>query len=101
MQVYGELYRRVLFPVWEGPMRGRPTMPHLRYLERSQWCSPEEVAALQSISLRRLLRHAHATVPHYRERLDAAGVRVDDVVTVADLHALPLLTRADAQEAGD
>jgi phenylacetate-coenzyme A ligase PaaK-like adenylate-forming protein len=97
VQLYGELYQRVLFPAW-GRIQRRPTLEHLRYLEQSQWRSADEIAALQSIALRRLLRHAHAHVPFYRDRFEAAGIHPTDVVTAADLQKLPLLTREEAQE---
>ena len=37
-------------------------------LERFQWLSPERLLELQFRQLEALLRHAHATVPYYRER---------------------------------
>ena len=100
LQVYGPLYRSVIFPVWESRYRGRSTLDHLEYLRASEWSSPGELAAIQAAELGRLLRHAYAHVPLYRERFDAAGVSPDDIRTPADLALLPLLTRANAQEAG-
>ena len=98
MQFYGELYRRALFPLWDRGVKRRSTLDHLRFLQRSQWRSPSEIAAFQSTELRRLLHHAYAHVPFYRDRFDAAGVRPADIVTAADLEALPLLSRGEAQE---
>ncbi len=45
--------------------------------------------------VRRLLVHAHATVPFWRERMDAAGFRPSELARVEDLAVLPPLTRAD------
>lgn len=100
MQLYGELYRRLLFPLWDRGIKRRTTLHHLRFLEQSQWRSADEIAAFQSAELARLLHHAYAHVPMYRDRLDAAGVRLGDIVTAADLEALPLLSRGEAQESG-
>lgn len=51
--------------------------------------------------LRRLLVHAHATVPHYRERFDAVGFRPEALRDLDGLRALPRLTRAELAGAGE
>src|SRR5262249_30807519 len=68
----------------------------LRYLEQTQWRSADEISALQAGELRRLLRHAYANVPFYRERLESVGLHPDDVRTAAELRKLPGLTRDEA-----
>jgi phenylacetate-coenzyme A ligase PaaK-like adenylate-forming protein len=100
VQPYGEFYRRALFPLWDRRVKRRATLDHLRFLERSQWRSSSEIAAFQSAELRRLLHHAYAHVPFYRDRFNAAGLHPTDIVTGADLEALPLLSRSEAQESG-
>jgi phenylacetate-CoA ligase len=100
VQPYGELWRRVLFPIWENRVKKSTLLERLRFLEQSQWRDAEELAALQSIELRRLLRHAHAHVPLYRDRFAATGLHPADIVTAADLQLLPVLTRTDVREAG-
>ena len=98
MQLYGEIYRRALFPAWESTIQRRPTLRHLRSLEESQWWSPDELAQFQATELRHLLRHAYAHVPFYRERFDEAGVDPSSITSAADLRSIPLLDRGDAQE---
>jgi phenylacetate-CoA ligase len=51
---------------------------------------------LQQLAL--VIEHARRTVPFYRDRL--AGWRSDAAPTLAQLRALPLLTRRDIQDAG-
>jgi phenylacetate-CoA ligase len=101
MDLYGTAFRRVLFPLWEGTLRGRPTFEHLRFLERTQWRSLDELQALQLGALRRLLRHAHDHVPYYRDRMAAVGLAPEDVRGIEDLARLPLLTRAQAAESAE
>lgn len=98
MQIYGEIHRRALFPIWDSSIRRRPTLGHLRRLERSQWWSPDELAEFQAAELRRLLCHAYANVPFYRERFHDAGVDPSSVTSLDDLQSIPLLTRSDAQQ---
>src|SRR5262249_51373272 len=97
MDLYGTLYRRVLFPAWEGALRGRSTLERLRYLEQTQWRSADELAALQTGALRRLLRHALSHVPLYRR----LGIAPGDVRSIEDLARLPVLSREAAQQAGE
>lgn len=97
IDLYGELYWRVLFPTWEERLRRRPTLARLRYLRSTERRGADELAAIQLGQLRRLLRHAWLHVPFYRARMDAAGLHPDEVRAVDALRKLPLLTRADAQ----
>jgi phenylacetate-CoA ligase len=101
MSAYGSLYRGVLMPVWETWIRHRPTLQHLRELERTQWCSLDELKSIQSSSLRRLLVHSYDNVPYYRARFDEAGLRPSDVSGPVDLGQLPLLTRQATRDAGE
>jgi len=94
--LYGQLFRRLLYPSWEGGLRQRPTLEHLKRLERTQWCSLDELHAFQQAELDKLLSHVWKSVPHYRARLEEAGLGPSDRLSVEDLNKLPLLTRADA-----
>jgi phenylacetate-CoA ligase len=100
IDLYGAVYRRALLPWWEHVLRGRSTLEHWRTLEASQWRSPAEILAMQAGALERLVAHAYAYVPFYRCRMDAAGVRPAEIRTPLDLQKLPVLTRAEAAEAG-
>ena len=98
MDPYATLFRNVLFPVWEGALRGRPTLSHLAALRRSEWASRDELRARQEGDLAKLLAHAYAFVPFFRRRMDDARVAPADVRALADLARLPLVTR---RELGD
>jgi phenylacetate-CoA ligase len=59
------------------------------------------LADLRKLQLQRLqwtLRHAYDNVPHYRRKLDAAGVRPEHCNTLADLAKFPFTTKADLRE---
>ncbi len=97
MTAYGALYREALMPAWEGLVRRRPTLEHLRDLERSQWTTRESLDARQTRDLKTLLSHAYAHVPFYTEAFARARVLPADVRGPADLLRLPLLTREAAR----
>jgi phenylacetate-CoA ligase len=80
--------------------RGAQILATLYQLDQSQWWSRERLADSQASQLRALLRHAQATAPYYRERLDDLDLSGDPEQLLADWTKLPLLTRAAAQQAG-
>lgn len=70
-------------------------------LAQTQWLPAAEIERHQRLQLAHLLRHAHATVPYWRERLDAAGYdRGAEAPAAAWLRTLPLLTRREVQALG-
>jgi phenylacetate-CoA ligase len=69
----------------------------LHQLERTQWLAPERLLALQLDQLAILLRHAHATVPFYRECWSGAYDPTAPL-TYERFARLPVLTRRDQQD---
>lgn len=97
---YGTALGRVFYPTWER-LRGRPTFELLALLRRTERASLDELTAMRTGFLRRLVRHAYQQTPYYRRALDARGVTPDDIRTFHDLATLPLLERAVAQTTVD
>ena len=67
-------------------------------LEPIETASRDELTVLQLSRLRALLAHAHANVPMYRERFDAAGVHPDDVRDLSDLARFPFTGKDDLRQ---
>lgn len=80
---------------------GQQLLAIIGKLEESQWWSPERLRHFQLDVLRRLLTHAHETVPFYRARLADAGYRPGQEITLEFWRQLPLLRRADLQNQGE
>jgi len=76
---------------------GRRTLACLRQLERTQWLGTSALAELQYRKLQRLLSHAYRHCPFHRRRMDRAGILPATMHSLADLRALPLLTKAMIQ----
>src|SRR5262249_37848451 len=93
MDLYGRLLSSTLFPAFEA-LRGRPTVPLLRYLLETQYWSASDLRELQLRLLRRLLRHAYHYTSHYHDVLAGRGMVPADFTSLADLEKLPLLDRA-------
>jgi phenylacetate-CoA ligase len=90
--LYGPILAKALFPAYEAA-RGRPTVPLLRYLERTERMSTDELRDLQLGFLRRLARHAFHHTAHYRSVFERIGITPEDIRSLDDLRALPLLDR--------
>jgi len=76
--------------------RQRFNREHDRWMalfERSQWWSPQEIAAYQDESLRSLVAHCYESVPFYRRVMDERRLRPRDILTQTDLVKLPVITK--------
>lgn len=68
-------------------------------LERSQWKSSSELLTQQLIRLQQLLAHSKNTVPCYQEKY--SSVDLSQQLSIDQWHKLPVLTRAQANQATD
>lgn len=59
--------------------------------------SLDNLESLQLQGLRWTVQHAYENSPFYRRRLEAAGVKPDDIRTLDDLRRLPVTTAEDLQ----
>ncbi len=91
-QLYSAMLRRGAMPLVERVQR-TPVSAELAALERSQWWPAEQLQALQLLKLRRLVDHAFWQVPLYRRLWSEAGVRPEDIRSLADLRRLPVVDK--------
>ncbi len=71
----------------------------MRYFqEKAETMSLDEIQKLQSEKLVKQVRHVYEHVACYREKMDAAGVKPEDIHGIEDLHKLPFLTKDDLRE---
>ena len=57
-----------------------------------------DLAALQLRRLQQTIARAHAKVPHFRRKLDAAGVSAADLKSAADIARFPFTVKADLRD---
>lgn len=74
----------------------RALMSVLFQLDRSQWLAPQRIRDNQFRQLARLLAHARATVPFYRDRL----AKAEGPLSAGQWTRIPVLRRRDVQDAG-
>jgi phenylacetate-CoA ligase len=71
----------------------------VRYLEPEIEAAPREtLRRLQEERLRAQVAHAYARSPFYRRKLDAAGVRAEQIKTLDDLARLPFTTKDELKQ---
>lgn len=56
------------------------------------------IREIQNQRLRETIAHVYKNVPLYRERMDAAGVKPEDIKSVDDLHLLPFTNKTDLRD---
>ncbi len=90
----------ILWPALPGPAT-TAKIALLQQLEQSQWWTPAEMFAQQLRQAGALLHHAYAQVPFYRDRLAEAGFVPGKALTAEVWRRIPILSRAELQEAGE
>jgi len=93
--VFGQyFYRYVVFPAFETVYKRRKTLSYWKGLERSQWLGRAELEAEQFRSLQRLLKHAAAHCPYYRETWAEGQFDAKKVQDPGDFQKWPLLDKS-------
>lgn len=73
---------------------GQGVAKTLRELQRDQWLSAEELRIRNRIRLQSLLKHTAENVPFYRNLYQRFGLASDELRSVTDLSALPVLNKS-------
>jgi phenylacetate-CoA ligase len=68
---------------------------HLSNYRRFQNFSPDRIAQYQVENFRRLLKHAYANSPFYKNSFDQAGIKPEDFNSLEDAKHFPCITKDD------
>lgn len=58
----------------------------------------EQIKALQSERLVKQIQHVYDNVEFYRNKMDEAGIKPEDIHGIEDLHKLPFITKDDLRD---
>lgn len=58
----------------------------------------EDMQTLQSKRLVAQVKHVYENMPYYREKMEQAGVKPEDIHGIEDLHKLPFLSKDDLRD---
>ena len=71
----------------------------MNYWDQEQECMPrEQLEKLQLRRLRETINRSYAFVPAYKEKMDLAGIKPDDINSLQDLKQLPFTTKQDLRD---
>lgn len=63
--------------------------------EKIETMSRDEMTALQSARLREVVKRVYDNAPYYRAKMDAIGLKPEDIRGIEDIEKLPFTTKAD------
>ena len=66
--------------------------------EQFECATQSEMKSLQSFRLSQMIRRVYENVPHYRAKMEAAGITPDDIHSVDDLSKLPFTMKSDLRD---
>jgi phenylacetate-CoA ligase len=96
--MYEQIFRKVLFPLFEGPIKGRNTHRYLEEYEASQWLAPADLEQLQLRKLNALLDHCWRNVPFLGRHWRGAGLRPGALAALRDFQDYPVLEKKHIKE---
>ena len=73
--------------------KGRHSLWHKKYLEKTQWFTRRELERLKLKRLKALLLHAYETVPYYHESFKTAKFQPKELTSIEDIRKIPILQR--------
>src|SRR4051794_6129227 len=85
--------RNIILPIGDLAF-GQRMMQRLRFLEEAQWWSAERLQAYRHRLLEHTIKVSYTEVPFYRELMDRASVKPEDVQHPENLNRLPVVTKA-------
>jgi phenylacetate-CoA ligase len=91
--LYEKIFRNVLFPLYEGPIRGRHTHRYLDEYEKSQWLDPAALEQLQIAKLNALLAHGWSNIPFLKRYWTEAGLDSRPLQHSSEIAQYPLITK--------
>ncbi len=75
----------------------RDISPDISLTARSEFepdsMSADEIASYQRDAIQELVRHTYANSPFYRQKMDSAGVKPEEINGIEDLKRIPLTTK--------
>ena len=69
------------------------------YQKEIECASREEIKRIQTERLLNQVKHVWDKVPYYRKKMEAAGLKPEDIKSIDDLHELPFTSKDDLREA--
>ncbi|MBN2142596.1 phenylacetate--CoA ligase family protein [Candidatus Woesearchaeota archaeon] len=92
--IYEFFLQKCIFPV-ATCILGRKFWPRFKELQKSQWLPRKKIEEMQLEKLQCLVKHAYSSVPLYKQLMDKAKVKPEDLRCLSDIEKLPIVTKDD------
>ncbi len=97
LDLFRPINKHIIYPLYYWKNSDK-RLSRLAELEKSQFLSEEEIKSLQLIRLQKLVKYAYQNTVYYREIMDNANLKPEDIVSLSDIEKLPILTKKIIQE---
>jgi phenylacetate-CoA ligase len=97
MKLYLKIARNIILPLAD-IAAGTKISRDLKFLEKSQWWSIEELQEYQNKKLRALIKHAYENVPYYHHEWKKLNLNPEDIKTVGDIRKIPIIMKEDIKK---
>ena len=67
----------------------------LRRVVHDQWLPSDKLRQIQTVRLKRIIKHAYQNVPYYHDLFKLAGITPEDIKEPEDLLKIPITTKKD------
>ena len=90
---YEDVFRNILYPLYETTIRRRKTFEYYKEYERNQWRTLGEINEIQFRKLKKLLDHCNKNVPFYIKKWKKIGFSPNDIKSLDDYLEVPILNK--------
>ena len=79
-------------------LQGSSIYKKLRFLQRSQWWSADELEHFQNERLSSIINYSYYNFPFYKQLFMNAGISPDDIKGISDLKKVPIINKSGIRE---
>jgi len=92
MAIYNSISENIILPLSDF-VTGQSIAKQLKFLQKSQYWTREQLDLYQNIKLKELINHAYKNVPFYTNLFNDLRIKPVDIQTKEDLKKLPIITK--------
>jgi phenylacetate-CoA ligase len=89
-------YDNIIYPIYQlkhGIFAGKVVIQIIKKIDKTQWLTQDDIAALQYKKLKSLIEHIFRNVPYYQKIMKKIGIKPEDIKSINDLQYFPILTK--------
>lgn len=92
MAIFNSVSENIILPLSD-LITGQSISKQLKFLQKSQFWTREQLDHYQNIKLKELINHAYKNVPFYTNLFNDLRIKPEDIQSKEDLKKLPIITK--------